>query len=65
MHENFSVKLKSVGISKTYKIQFDGIINFIEEQSKLSYVKSIERWANKYMSEHQCSECKGGSRLND
>ena len=63
MNESFSIKMKNLGISKTYKIQFDGIINFIEEQSKLSYVKSIERWANKYMSEHQCSSCKG-SRLN-
>ncbi|MGY8987120.1 MAG: excinuclease ABC subunit UvrA [Flavobacteriales bacterium] len=63
MNESFSVKVKNLGFSKTYKIQFDGIINFIEEQSKLSYVKSIERWANKYMSEHQCSSCKG-SRLN-
>ena len=63
MQENFSVKLKSAGISKEYKIQFDGIINFIEDQSKLSYVKSIARWANKYMSEYHCESC-GGSRLN-
>ena len=63
MEENFSIKLKNVGISKKYKIQFDGIINFIEEQSNLSYVKSITRWANKYMSEYDCENCKG-SRLN-
>ena len=63
IHENFSIKVKNVGITKTYKIQFDGIINFIEEQSKLSYVKSIARWANKYMSEYNCESC-GGSRLN-
>ena len=63
MQENFLVKLKSAGISKEYKIQFDGIINFIEDQSKLSYVKSIARWANKYMSEYHCESC-GGSRLN-
>lgn len=63
MQENFLVKLKSAGISKEYKIQFDGIINFIEDQSKLSYVKSIDRWANKYMSEYNCESC-GGSRLN-
>jgi len=63
MQENFSVKLKSAKISKEYKIQFDGIINFIEDQSKLSYVKSIARWANKYMSEYHCESC-GGSRLN-
>jgi excinuclease ABC subunit A len=61
--DNLKVKLKTAGISKTYKLNFDGIINFIEEQSKLSYVKSIEKWAGKYMSEHDCKDCKG-SRLN-
>ena len=59
----FNVKLKSVGVSKTYKLHFNGIINFIKEQARLSYVKSIERWANNYMSEHSCPECEG-SRLN-
>ena len=60
---SFNIKLISVGVSKTYKLDFDGINNFIKEQSKLSYVKSIERWANNYMTEHVCSICKG-SRLN-
>ena len=59
----FNVKLKSVGVSKTYKLHFNGIINFIKEQARVSYVKSIERWANNYMSEHSCPECEG-SRLN-
>ena len=59
----FSVKLKSVGVSKTYKLHFDGIINFIKEQAKLSYVKSIERWASNYMTDFICPECEG-SRLN-
>ena len=61
--ENLKVKLKSAGISKTYKLDFDGIVTFIEEQSKLAYVKSIEKWARKYMSEHDCKSC-NGSRLN-
>ena len=61
--ENLKVKLKSAGISKTYKLDFDGIVTFIEEQSKLAYVKSIEKWAKKYMSEHDCKSC-NGSRLN-
>ncbi len=61
--ENLKVKLKSAGISKTYKLNFEGIVNFIEEQSKLAYVKSIEKWAGKYMSEQDCKSC-NGSRLN-
>lgn len=61
--DTVKVKLKSAGISKSYKINFDGIIPFIEQQSKHAYVKSIEKWASKYMAESICSTCKG-SRLN-
>ena len=57
------VNLASAGISKTYKLNFDGIVNFIQQQSKHSDIKSIEKWADKYMSELDCKSC-GGSRLN-
>ena len=57
------VKLESAGISKEYKIDFDGIVNFIHEQSKNLSVKSIQKWAHKYMSELDCEGC-GGTRLN-
>lgn len=61
--DTLKINLRSAGISRSYKIDFDGIINFIEEQSKFSYVKSIERWSNRYMSEVDCVTC-NGSRLN-
>ena len=61
--ENLKVKLKSAGISKTYKLHFEGIVNFIEVQSKLPYIKSIKKWVGKYMSAHDCKSC-NGSRLN-
>ena len=60
---DIKVKLKTAGISKKYKIDFMGIVNFIEEQASFSSVKSIERWANKYMSSKTCKSC-NGSRLN-
>tara|TARA_B100000902_G_scaffold381427_1_gene417931 strand:+ start:10864 stop:13683 length:2820 start_codon:yes stop_codon:yes gene_type:complete len=63
INEKISVKLKEIGVSKSYKIHFDGIVNFIEEQSKINYIKSISRWAEKYMSTFICDKCKG-SRLN-
>ena len=61
--DTLKVNLASAGISKTYKLNFDGIVNFIQEQSKHSDIKSIEKWADKYMSELDCKSC-GGSRLN-
>ena len=59
----FSVKLRNVGVSKDYKLQYEGIVNFIKDQSRITNVKSIERWIANYLSEHDCSECEG-SRLN-
>ncbi len=63
INEDIKVKLKTAGISKKYKIDFMGIVNFIEEQASFSSVKSIARWANKYMSSKTCKSC-NGSRLN-
>ena len=63
IEDTLKVHLTSAGISKTYKLNFDGIVNFIQEQSKHSDIKSIEKWADKYMSELDCKSC-GGSRLN-
>ncbi len=63
IQDTLKVNLKSAGISKTYKLSFDGVINFIKEQSKNSHARSIEKWAAKYMSDLDCKSC-GGSRLN-
>ena len=63
IEDTLKVHLTSAGISKTYKLNFDGIVNFIQQQSKHSDIKSIEKWADKYMSELDCKSC-GGSRLN-
>ena len=61
--EDIKVSLKTAGISKKYKIDFLGIVSFIEEQSLFTNVKSISRWASKFMSSKKCKEC-NGSRLN-
>ena len=63
IQDKLKIYLESAGISKIHKLNFVGIINFIEEQSKNTNVKSIVKWAAKYMSELDCKSC-GGSRLN-
>mgnify|MGYP001157369181 FL=1 len=63
IEDTFKVKLRSAKISKTYKIDFDGIANFIKQQYEFKDVKSLNRWASRYMSEENCPRCKGG-RLN-
>jgi excinuclease ABC subunit A len=60
--EKFSVESKTLGITKEYKIEFEGISNFIKNQFDESSSTSIKRWAKEFMDEIDCPECEG-SRL--
>ncbi len=60
--EKFSVESKTLGITKEYKIEFEGISNFIKNQYDESNSTSIKRWAKEFMDEIECPDCKG-SRL--
>ena len=61
-NETFDVELKEAGLSKSYKINFEGIINFIEDQFKNSSSSKIRRWASEFMVKKECEKC-NGSRL--
>lgn len=61
-NEKFSVVSKVMGITKDYKIDFEGISNFIKNQYDESGSSSIKRWAKEFMDENICPEC-DGSRL--
>lgn len=61
-NERFSIESKVLGITRNYKIDFEGIVNFIKSQSENSQSASISRWANEYMDTIVCPECQG-SRL--
>src|SRR5690554_877666 len=60
--ESFSVASKVLGITKDYKIDFEGISIFIKNQYDDAPSASIKRWANDFMDEIVCKECHG-SRL--
>ncbi len=60
--DKFSVESKTLGVTRDYKIDFEGVANFIESQYKSSDSKSLKRWAKEYMDKIPCDEC-GGSRL--
>ena len=62
-NEKFSVDSKTLGITRNYSIDFEGIANFIESQYKNAESTSIKRWAKDYMDKVTCSKC-NGSRLN-
>ena len=58
-HETFSVVSKVAGITKSYTIDFEGIINFIKNQFEESESATIKRWAQEFMDEINCPECHG------
>jgi len=58
-NEKFEIQSKALGITRNYKIDFEGIIKFIEEQYYNSESSSIKRWAKSYMDDIICPDCKG------
>ncbi|MCB5981096.1 excinuclease ABC subunit UvrA [Flavobacterium psychrophilum] len=60
--EKFSVTSKTAGVTKEYKIEFEGISAFIKSQHHDSGSSTLKRWAAAFMDEVNCPTCQG-SRL--
>lgn len=60
--ESFEVDSKTLGIKREYKIDYEGIANFIKGQYNQTDATAIRRWAKEYMDKIECPECQG-SRL--
>ncbi len=61
-NDKFSVESKTLGITRDYNIDFEGVANFIENQYKNAESTSLKRWAKEYMDKVECPVC-NGSRL--
>jgi len=60
----FEIKNKTIGLSKTYHLKFDGIKHFIKHQySDTMSGNKLKRWASLYMNNISCPDCHG-SRIN-
>ena len=57
--EVFRVKHESLGVTGTYSLNFEGIINFISNQFEESTSGSVRRWAGGFMRQKPCPECQG------
>ncbi|WP_455168959.1 excinuclease ABC subunit UvrA, partial [Aegicerativicinus sediminis] len=57
--DKFSVESKTLGVTRDYKIDFEGVANFIESQFENTDSKSIKRWAKDYMDKIDCDLCNG------
>ncbi|MFH6937677.1 excinuclease ABC subunit UvrA [Flavobacterium sp. FlaQc-30] len=60
--DKFTINSKDLGVTRDYKIDFEGISNFIKNQYDESATTSIKRWAKDFMDEINCPVCEG-SRL--
>ena len=58
-NEKFSIASNSLGITRDYKIDYEGIENFIKNQFDNTDSSGIKRWANSYMDEKRCIICEG------
>ena len=60
--DKFDIPSKTLGITRTYKIDFEGFENYIKNAYTEAATASIKRWAGDFMDSYCCSEC-NGSRL--
>ncbi|MET6990712.1 excinuclease ABC subunit UvrA [Sediminicola arcticus] len=60
--ESFEVDSKILGVKRHYKIDYEGISNFLKNQFEEAESTSIKRWAKEYMDKINCPTC-NGSRL--
>lgn len=57
--EPYTIKKEYLGITSTYTLNFEGIVNFILSQYNDSTSNSIKKWANNFMNNSLCPECNG------
>ena len=60
--EKFDIPSTNLGITRSYKIDFEGLEHYIESSYEEAATASIKRWASSYMESYKCNSCKG-SRL--
>ncbi len=61
-NDSFDLQSKTLGITRNYKIDFEGVVHFIQTTYDDSETTSLKRWAKEYMDKIACPDCQG-SRL--
>jgi excinuclease ABC subunit A len=60
--DGYKVQKEYMGITSTYTLNFEGVVNFILNQYQESPSKSIQKWVGGFLNKIDCPEC-GGARL--
>ncbi|MDZ7740222.1 MAG: excinuclease ABC subunit UvrA [Bacteroidota bacterium] len=63
--ESFTVKKEYLGVTSTYTLNFEGVVNFITNQMEETSSNSIKRWASGFMNKIECPQCKGQRLKNE
>lgn len=58
-NETIEVKKEYLGITSSYSLSFEGVINYINNYSKENASQASRRWAHSFMNSHECSVCNG------
>src|SRR5690606_16108666 len=58
-NEKFDISSKALGITRSYKIDFEGVATFIQNTFDADESTSLKRWAKEYMDKIPCAECDG------
>jgi len=58
-NETIEVKNQYLGITNVYKLNFEGIINFVMNQIEEDNSSSIKKWVGKFTSDAVCPTCHG------
>lgn len=57
--DKFEVESKTLGITRSYRIEFEGVANFLKNTFEDNESRSLKRWAKEYMDHVDCAECNG------
>ncbi|PTN07895.1 excinuclease ABC subunit UvrA [Mangrovibacterium marinum] len=61
-NERIQLKNSPLGSSVNYMMNFEGIVKYIDSQRDDNPSRTAQKWANQFVKEQDCPECKG-SRL--
>jgi excinuclease ABC subunit A len=63
--EKFEVASKTLGITRNYRIEFEGIVTFIKNTFEDNESRSLTRWAKDFMDHVDCTECNGARLIKE
>ena len=56
----FEVRNEFAGVTSSYRLNFEGIVNFIINQKEATNSRNIRKWADSFMNRVTCPQCNGG-----